>query len=113
MGSSRGPKGEPEVDVDVVNSGGCLPIDVAELDIADGEGVVATRVEILMLVNAIEHVGDELLEKQPRGNPDFPAEAAGDSGGEGCDVGVVDDDWDAWRGTDSVKVSDATAEFEQ
>ena len=47
------------------------------------------RVEVGVLVDAVEHVADQLLEEQPGGDADLAAQVAGDGAGQLGDVGVV------------------------
>ena len=66
-----------------------VAFDLGQLGVDDGERVVAARVEVGELVDPVEHVADELLEEQARGDADLAAELAGDGAGQQLDVGVV------------------------
>ena len=48
------------------------------------------RVEVVELVDAVEHVGDQLLQEEPRRDADLAAQAPGDGRGERVEVAVVD-----------------------
>ena len=47
-----------------------------QLAVGDRQAVVPPRVEVGELVDPVEHVGDELLEEQPRGDADLAARAS-------------------------------------
>lgn len=64
--------------------------DVGELGVADGEGVVFSRVEVRELIDAIQHIADQLLEKHAGRNADSTTQLARDSSRELGDIGVVD-----------------------
>lgn len=57
--------------------------------IADGEGVVAPRVEVVELVHAIQHISHELLQEDAWGDTDLPAERTGHCRRERLEVAVV------------------------
>ena len=49
---------------------------------SDGQGVVPPRVEVGELVDPVQHVGDQLLQEQPRGDADPAAELARHGAGQ-------------------------------
>ena len=61
------------------------------------EYVVLPRIEIGVLIDTIQHVGDELLEKQSRGNADPAAQLASHGRGQRSDIGIVDEAVDPLR----------------
>ncbi len=50
----------------------CDPFDICQLGRVHGQGVINLRVEVFEEVDPIEHVGHELLEVDPRRDPDLP-----------------------------------------
>ena len=70
----------------------------------DRQLVVFGRVEVLELVDPIQNIRDQLLEEQPRGDPDLSAELAGDGAGEKIDVFI------GCKATDSIRRSAISGE---
>ena len=68
-----------------------------------------------MLVDAVEHVADELLEEQPGGDADLATQVPGDGAGQLGDVGVVGQGEDAVAGLGvaGVEVADRAADLDQ
>ena len=66
-----------------------LPLNRRQFGLSDGQGIVLPWVEVRELVNAVQHIGDQLLQKNPRGYADFAAQAAGHGLGQIPDVAVV------------------------
>ena len=54
----------------------------------DRQLVVLGRVEVVELVDPVQHVRDQLLQEQPGGDADLAAELAGDGAGQSVDVFV-------------------------
>lgn len=91
------------VEVDAVEGGhptGAATGDLllgGELPGAQGQGVVHPRIEVRELVDPVKDVGDELLEEDPRRDPDPAAQPASNGIGEVGDIGIIDDPADAFR----------------
>ena len=75
-----------------------LALDVGELAVGQGEGVVAPRIEVRVQIDPIEHILDQLLEENARRDADAASQAAGNSDGQAVQVGVVHALQNALRG---------------
>ncbi len=63
--------------------------DAGQLTLGDRQPEVPSRVEVGVLVDPVEDLADQLLEEDPRGDPDLAPEVARDGDGQLGDVGVV------------------------
>ena len=72
-------------------------------------------VPVLELVDAVQHVGDQLLEEDPRRDPDPTTELAGERRRQIGEVGVIHDPLDPLRLVRSpgVEVADLAAQLDQ
>src|SRR3954469_17477410 len=116
-GWSRSKAAMSEVQLDVVDRGGAPrgALDAGQLAVCDRQAVVLPRVEVGVLVDAVEHVADELLEEQSGGDADLAPQVAGDGAGQFGDVGVVGQGQDAVAGlrVAGVEVADCAADLDQ
>src|SRR4051812_14014290 len=114
-GWSRSKAAMSEVQLDVVDRGGAprRALDAGQLVLADSQAIVQPRVELGVLVDAVEDVADELLEEQPRGDAGLAPEVARDGTGQLGDVGVVGEGEDAVAGLDvaGVEVADRAGDL--
>src|SRR3954462_3312759 len=83
-GWSRSKAAMSDIQLDVVDRGGPTrrALDAGQLAVGDGQAIVPPRVEVGVLVDAVEHVADELLEEDPRRDPDLAPEVASDGAGQ-------------------------------
>src|SRR4051812_18918026 len=116
-GWSRSKAAMSEVQLDVVDRGGAprSALDAGQLAVGDRQAVMLPRVKVGMLVDAVEHVADELLEEQPGGDADLAPQVAGDGAGQLGDVGVVGQGEDSVAGlrVAGVEVADRAADLDQ
>ena len=77
--------------LDVIHVGGPhrLPFHWSQLGFGDRQGVMLARVEVGELVDAVQHVGHELLEEDPRRDPDLAAELPRHGVGQVADIIVA------------------------
>src|SRR5262245_14549431 len=85
-----------QVQADVVG-GRRVAFHVGQLVPGNGELVMDPRVELLELVDPVEDVPDELLQEDPRGDADLPAQVTADGLGEVADVSLVGHRPDPYR----------------
>lgn len=86
------------VQFDVVRRAGGrgVPFHVGQFVAADGQPVVLPRVEVVELVDPVQHVPYQLLQEEARCHPHLAAERTADRMGEFGDIGVIDDGHDAF-----------------
>src|SRR3954471_8498044 len=83
-GWSRSKAAMSEVQLDVVDRGGAArrALDAGQLPLGDRQAVVLPRVEVGVLVDAVEHVANELLEEQAGGDAALATQVARDGAGQ-------------------------------
>src|SRR2546428_9624803 len=74
--------------IDVCRSHG-LPFYRSQLYVMNGKCIMLSRVEVLELVNPVQHIGDEFLEKNARCNANFAAEFPRHSVCQVTDIDIV------------------------
>src|SRR5262245_25212863 len=67
----------------------CLPFYRPQLGLMNGEFIVLSRVEVLKLINPVQHIGDEFLEEDAWCNANFPAEFPRHSVCQVTDIDIV------------------------
>src|SRR5699024_3774091 len=92
-----------------------VAFDVEELGVVDGQLVIASGVEFVVEIDAVEDIADEVLEEEPWGDADLAAESAGDGVREINEVAVIDVIHDASLGGRSLgeDVPHVGSEFEE
>ena len=92
--------------LDVVRSGRGtgIALDIGQLTVGQGECIVASRIEVRVQIDPIEHILDQFLEEDARGDAHSAAQAAGDGAGETVQVRIVRTFQNALRGGGAVGV---------